>query len=177
MEPQIGDFGLVSIEGGVGKLIRLGQFLNGDGFYNYEHVFIYVGDGKIIEAMPGGALLSDLSEYDGRPIMWSTDLVTVPEWKRTDLANDAMKLQGTPYSFLDYFAIALYRLHIKHPGIAKRVESSKHLICSQLVAQLYDDNEIPLTKYPPYLVTPGKLTNYLLQLRSHKKLADQVRGS
>jgi hypothetical protein len=177
MAPVAGDFGLVSIEGGVGFLIRLGQFLNGDGFHNYEHAFIYVGDGKIVEAMPGGALVSDLSEYDGRTILWSTGLIPLTAVQRNNIVSRALYQKGIPYSFLDYLAIALYRLHIKHPGVAKRVEDSDHLICSQLVAEDYDAEGATLTDLPPYLVTPGRLTKYLLKLKSHKKLADQVRGN
>jgi len=177
MAPIAGDFGLVSIEGGVGFLIRLGQFLNGDGFYNYEHAFIYVGNGKIVEAMPGGALLSDLSEYDGRAIMWSTDLIHLTAIQRNNIVSRAIYQKGIPYSFLDYLAIALYRLHIKHPGISKRVEDSDHLICSQLVATDYDAEGVSLTDLPPYLVTPGKLTKYLHERRGYSKLAKQVRGN
>jgi hypothetical protein len=177
MAPQIGDFGLVSIEGGVGKLIRLGQFLNGDGFYNYEHAFIYIGNGQIVEAEPGGARISQLDEYDGRSIMWSTDLVPLTNFQRNIVVETAVSQVGTPYSFLDYIAIALYRVGIRHPGISKYVLNSKHLICSQLVAQDYLAAGIVLTDYPPHLVTPGRLTKYLLQLKGYKKLASQVQTS
>jgi len=177
MTPLAGDFGLVSIEGGVGKLIRFGQWLNGDGFSDYEHAFIYVGNGQIIEAEPGGAVLSDLSEYDGRPILWSTDLVVLTEAQRKIIIAMALEQQGTPYSFLDYLAIAMYRLGIRHPGIATYVKNSKHLICSQLVAEDFMAAGVSLTDHPTYLVTPGRLTKYLLRLKSHRKLADQVRGS
>lgn len=163
--PQPGDFGLVSISGQVGFLIRLGQWLNGDGFANYEHAFVYIGNGQIVEAEPGGACISQLSEYDGRSIQWSTGLVPVQDWQRTDLCGDATKFVGTPYSFLDYMLIALYRFHMKLPGVTKRVEESKHMICSQLVATLYDENEIKLTDDPPYLITPGKLRKYLESLK------------
>lgn len=169
-----GDFGLVSIKGGVGFLIRIGQFLNGDGFRNYEHAFIYVGDGKIVEAEPGGARISDLAEYDGRAILWSTGLIPLTDEQRNLIVQSALAQEGTPYSFLDYLAIGLYRLGIKHPGVAKRVEDSKHLICSQLVALDYEHAGVKLTDYPPYLVTPGKLTNYLLRLKGYAKLAKQV---
>lgn len=177
MTPQAGDFGLVSIKGGVGFLIRVGQWLNGDGFFDYEHAFIYLGDGKIMEAEPGGAVISDLSEYDGRAIMWSSGLVVIPEWQRTDIVKDALKFEGVPYSFLDYLAIALYRVGIRHPGVAKRVKDSKHYICSQLVAEVFDGNNISLTDFPPYLVTPGKLLKYLLKLQGYGKLAKQVQHS
>src|SRR5690349_23808429 len=119
-EPQPGDFGLVSIEGGVGMLIRIGQWLNGDGFRNYEHAFVYLGDGKLIEAQPGGAQIDDLAKYAGREIAWSTGLVELSEAQRTGIVADAMKLVGTPYSFLDYLAIFLYRIHIRHPFVADR---------------------------------------------------------
>lgn len=174
MGPQSGDFGLVSIKGGVGFLIRVGQFLNGDGFRDYEHAFVYVGDGKIVEAEPGGALISDLAEYDGRPIIWSTGLILLTDEQRSLIVQSALAQEGTPYSFLDYLAIGLYRLGIKHPGVAKRVESSKHLICSQLVALDYEHAGVPVTDFPPYLVTPGKLANYLLRLKGYAKLAKQV---
>ena len=175
--PKPGDFGLVSIKGGVGFLIRVGQFLIGDGFRDYEHAFIYVGDGKIVEAEPGGALISDLAEYDGRSIIWSTDLIPLTDEQRALIVQSALAQEGTPYSFLDYLAIALYRLGIKHPGVAKRVESSKHLICSQLVALDYEHAGIPVTDLPPYLVTPGKLLNHLLRLKGYAKLAKQVQHS
>jgi hypothetical protein len=175
--PQPGDFGLVSIKGGVGFLIRVGQFFNGDGFRDYEHAFVYVGDGKIVEAEPGGALISDLAEYDGRPIIWSTGYVPLTDEQRNLIVQSALAQEGTPYSFLDYLAIALYRLGIKHPGVAKRVESSNHLICSQLVALDYENAGVKLTEYPPYLVTPGKLYKYLNTLRGYNKLAKQVQIS
>jgi hypothetical protein len=177
MAPIAGDFGLVSIKGGVGRLIRLGQWLNGDGFFDYEHAFIYVGNGKIVEAMPGGALLSDLSEYDGRGILWSTDYVPLTDQQRNNIVGQALQQVGTPYSFLDYLAIALYRLGIKHPGIKNRVEKSKHLICSQLVAKDFFDAGVPLADVPPYLVTPGKLTEHLYKLKKYARLAKQVQIS
>lgn len=160
-----GDFGLVSIKGNVGFLIRLGQFLNGDGFRDFEHAFIYIGDGKIVEAEPGGARIADLSEYDGREILWSSGLIELTDAQRQVIVEAAKNDVGTPYSYLDYLAIALYRLHIKHPGVAKRVEESKHLICSQLVAKEYALAGSHLTGKPAYLTTPGGLDRYLVSLK------------
>lgn len=175
--PQPGDFGLVSIKGGVGLLIRFGQWLNGDGFADYEHAFIYIGDGKIIEAEPGGACESDLSEYDGRRIIWSTDTIPLTEAQRAVIVQAAKDDLGTPYSFLDYLAIACYRLGLRHPGVAKRVISSKHLICSQLVSKDFALAGVELTEIPPYLVTPGKLDIYLSKLLGYKVLAQKIKGT
>lgn len=169
-----GDFGLVSIEGEVGVLIRLGQWLNGDGFRKYEHAFLYIGNGEVVEAQPGGAVISPLSKYDGRSILWSSDLIPLTADQRQTIVEAAKNDVGTPYSFLDYLAIALYRIHIKYPWVAKRVEDSKHLICSYLVAKDYKIAGWDLTSKPPYLVTPGRLSDYLDNVRWSKVLRNKL---
>lgn len=162
---QPGDFGLVEVIGNVGTLIRIGQWLNGDGFSNYEHAFVYVGNGQIIEAQPGGAILTDLSKYDGRPIEWSSGLINLTTAQRVAIVQLAESQIGTPYSFLDYFAIAAKRFHLPLPWITKRVLDSKHLICSQLVATDYDSVGVSLGTRAPYLDSPGYLKQYLDSLK------------
>lgn len=128
MAPQPGDIGLVCIAGGVGWLIRIAQWANGDGFRDYEHAFVYVGGGQIVEAEPGGARLADLAEYDGRPVAW----IPCPDRHRPLVAAAARGLEGTPYSVLDYVALAAHRLHIPVPGLKAYIQSTHHAICSQL---------------------------------------------
>lgn len=156
--PAPGDFGLVSIPGGVGWLIRVGQWLNGNGFKNYEHAFIVLDQYSILEAMPGGAKVSAISKYDRSNVRYST--VSLTDDQRTSIVAQARKLQGVPYSFLDYFAIAAKRFNLKLPWLDARVKSSKHMICSQIVAKLYDDNGSQLTDKPAYLVDPAMLIPY-----------------
>jgi hypothetical protein len=71
-EPQPGDIGLTSITGPVGRLIQIGQWLNGDGLGPYEHAFIVLPDDQLIEAEPGGAHVAPLSEYDDREVLSTT---------------------------------------------------------------------------------------------------------
>lgn len=125
-EPSLGDIGCTTIKGDVGWLIRVGQWLNGDGFANIEHCFVYVGGGEIVEAEPGGAHLAPLAEYDAREIVW----VRCPEAHRQAVAAAARNLIGTPYSALDYVAIAAHRLHI--PGLKRVALSTASMICSTL---------------------------------------------
>jgi hypothetical protein len=153
--PQPGDIGLVAIKGGVGSLIRVGQWLNGDGYRNYEHAFVYVGDGDLVEAEPDGARLAPLSEYDAAGVLWLPCL----EQYRTAVADAARSLIGTPYSALDYFALAAHRLRIPVPGLCEYISSTGHMICSQLADEaarrggwhLFADG-----RWPGY-VTPGAL--------------------
>jgi hypothetical protein len=159
--PQPGDLGLVKMPGVVGRLIRTGQWLNGEGYADYEHAFTVVGevDGyegpMIIEAMPGGALLSPLSRYDGFDPVY----LRCPDEFRVEVAAAAFTLRGVKYSALDYFALAAHRFHIPAPGLRRYIASTGHLICSQMADRaadlggwhLFDDN-----RWPGY-VTPMSL--------------------
>lgn len=164
--PQSGDIGLTQIFGHVGRGIRFAQWFNGDGFADYEHAFVYVGtrvrdsdipgDGpKIIEAMPGGALLSPLAKYAPERVLW---LRCPPEYGNA-VAAAALGFQGVPYSFADYLAIALHHFRVPTPHLKAYIQSSRHMICSQLADRaaeiggwrIFDDG-----RWPGY-VTPGDL--------------------
>lgn len=135
--PHPGDIGLVPMSGRVGRSIRFGQWLAGDGWTDYQHAFVCAGwlgvaDGKpdmrIIEAMPGGALNSSLTRYDADEITW---LRCPPEY-RASVAAVAARLVGVPYSFTDYGALALHRFRIPAPHLRRFIDSRKSMICSQL---------------------------------------------
>jgi len=171
-EPQPGDFFVVQVKGIIGFLIRLGQWLAGCGWSKYQHAGIYVGNGKVVEAEPGGARIADLSEYDGRPIAWSTGLIPLTDWQRNLLVMyaEAEALLKTPYSALDYFAIALHRFRIPVPGLRGYIKSSRHMICSQLVDWLYNEVHVKLfvdDRWDGY-VTPADLGNLIESLRARR---------
>lgn len=156
--PQPGDIGLTSITGPVGKLIKVGQWLNGDGFGPYQHAFIVLPGDRLIEAEPGGATVSPLSEYDDRPVVYLSPQGLTPA-QRKAICDCALKYQGVPYSFADYAALAAHRFHLPVPGLRSYVESSKHQICSELVDRAYLDAGIHLFhdgRWPGY-VTPMAL--------------------
>ncbi|MEU1372007.1 hypothetical protein ABZ454_38860 [Streptomyces sp. NPDC005803] len=78
--PQPGDIGLTIITGRVGRLVQLGQWLNGEGRRRpgwdlddevpYQHAFVVLPSGLLIEAMPGGAQVRPLSAYDDRDVLY-----------------------------------------------------------------------------------------------------------
>jgi hypothetical protein len=131
--------------GDSGKLIRLGQYLNGDGFGDYEHAFVFLGNDLIVEAEPKGAKMNAL-HYDN--VMWSAGKFDLSVKQRMDICNAARGYIGTPYSAMDYFALAAKRLHLGPliPGLRRYVETSKHMICSQLVDKCYQDAGFQLFK-------------------------------
>lgn len=164
--PEIGDFAVVKMRGSIGKLIKLGQWLNG-GFSEYQHAFVYVGDGLIVEADPGGARIVALSRYDRHDMLWSTGRFEMTGVQRTTIykmAEGFAKPPAVPYSFLDYLAIAAHTLHL--PGgswLRRYVATSRHMICSQLVDACYDFAGVHLfqdDRWPGY-VTPADLAHLI----------------
>lgn len=163
--PQAGMIGLTRISGDVGRGIEFGQWLNGEGFHAWEHAFLLLPYGNILEAEPGGAVIRPL-HYDD--VYWCTGIDKLPHPSVTSalVQGVAEHLKGVPYSFLDYAALAAHRLHIPGPYLRDFIATQQHMICSQLVdfayellgVQIFDDG-----RWPGY-VTPASLYNRDLEL-------------
>lgn len=156
-KPQPGDFGLSVIGGFGGWWVNLGQSLTGDSS-RYTHAFVVLPGGKVIEAMPGGARIADLSDYlDGQDVIFSRMRLT--DFERENIVAHAESFEGVPYSFLDYLSLALVHFNIRPKWLRKYIKDSGHMICSQLVDEaylragvhLFDDGRDPGD------VTPGDL--------------------
>ena len=157
MNPQPADFACVSMGGEAGKLVALGERLNGDAFTQYQHAFVYMGDRRIVEAEPGGARERPLQGYGS--IVWSTGKIPLTAAQRGLIVAAAAGYVGTPYSYTDYMALAMHRLHIPFPWLKRYISSTHHMICSQLVDQCYADAGVHLFtdgRWPGY-VTPASL--------------------
>jgi hypothetical protein len=190
LKVEIADYACVPAFGDIGKMIEIGQWANGDGFAPYEHVLGYAGyflrtpepgprigqpmpitgsgpGHYVIEAMPRGARLRKLEmrpeDYPGA--LWSTGKLGLTEQQRTAIFNAAWTLLGTPYSGLDYQALAAHRLKL-HPLdylLKARVASSGHLICSQYWDLAYSRGGYHLftdNRWPGY-VTPLSMAHRL----------------
>lgn len=129
---------------------------------SYDHAFIYIGNGQIIEAQPKGARISELAEYDGDGLLWSTDTLT--DDQRAQIVISAKHLLNTSYGFLDIVYLGLASLGIRFNWLLKRVENEQRLICSQLVAlsgRLAGVDAWLCGKENACLVTPADLANRL----------------
>jgi cell wall-associated NlpC family hydrolase len=167
--PLPGDFACVPIAGGVGRLIRYAQWLDGTGRGDYQHAFIYMGNSQIIEAAPGGARRRDLgiAPRDVRGALWSSGIISLTDKQRDMVCLWAEGYLGTPYSFLDYWALTARRLGFPEEGALQQyIATSRHMICSQYVAQCYYQSGTKLfpgrwTGYD----TPMDLANVLIKKR------------
>jgi uncharacterized protein YycO len=136
-QPLPGDFFVTSISGQVGFLISLGEWANGSRFGHWDHAGVYLGDGQIVEAEPGGARLAGLDEYAGRPVAWSTGYVELTEAQRAVIVGAARSFIGVPYSAADYFALALWHFRLRIPWAKHVMASRASMICSQLTDAAY----------------------------------------
>lgn len=142
-----GTIGLTAIAGEVGELIHLGQYLaetpirdwlKENDLPRWEHAFVYLGDGQLIEAEPGGARIMPITEYG--TVYWCMSIAgRFSAEQLAGVADRAHTFEGTKYSFLDYFALAGRRLHLYplYPLLRLRIESTRHVICSQLADAAY----------------------------------------
>lgn len=159
--PLPGDFALTRIEGLTGRFVAAGQALVGDAA-PVQHAFVYVGDGMVVQAMPSGAELIPIEEASPA-IQWSTGRFGLTEDQRDAMVVVAVALVGIPYSFLDYASIGLAHYRIRPAWVRDFVADTGHMICSQLVDEVYlragvhlfDDGRLPGD------VTPGDLWKLL----------------
>lgn len=159
--PIPGDIFLEKLSGAA-FLIRAGQWLNGDGFSDYEHCGIILEDGMLIEGLPGGAAISPLSDKDPAKLLFVSPPILTAE-QRKAICDVARSFEGTPYSFLDYAAIGAHRLHIPFPGLQHYIQSTGHMICSQICDVSYQMAGVQLFRDNRWdgLVTPGSIDRLL----------------
>jgi uncharacterized protein YycO len=157
--PSIGQFGVTRIHGLTGRLIEFGQKVIGSGS-RFTHAFVVVADGWVVQAEPGGARLVPLtSAVGGRETLYSD--LDLTDDQRKAVALKALRLAHTPYSYLDYLAIAARRL-FGASFLECYVEDSGHMICSQLVDEAFREAGIEL--FPGRVsgdVTPGDLARLI----------------
>jgi hypothetical protein len=167
--PRPGDLGITVITGW-GVAIRAAQWLNGDGFADFEHAYTVTevdpdGTVWILEAMPGGAQhVRNWHPAD------RTVYLRCPDEYRTAVAAAARSFEGVPYSVADYFSLAAHRLHIPAPHLRAYIRSSGHMICSQLVDRAATDGGWHLFEDGRWEgdVTPGDLYGLYKAQRAHR---------
>jgi hypothetical protein len=105
----------------------------------------------IAEAEGGGAKLAQF-HYRDRPFLFSTGIVEAPPDAKIKAASAALRYTqpgpwgktGVPYGYLDYGALTLHSLQTAHlappvPGLQHFIQTSNHMICSQLVDRSCND--------------------------------------
>jgi hypothetical protein len=174
-EPKLGDFFVARTNGKPAEVIRWGTNSS------VNHAGVYVGNGKVVEAEPGGANYGNLSSYSNA--LWSTDNLPadlVPtDSQRAAIVQNAIKCIGIPYGDADIVAIAAAQKMTgfidptipieKQPfpikQILQKIRDSHTLICSQLVDLCYNQAGVHLFTDGRFegLVSPEDLRALLIK--------------
>ena len=159
-----GDIYLTQIRGLGGFFIRLGQLVAGDAS-RYTHAGVVLDDGTAIEADPRGARYFPLDEVERRRIQYRIPLAftawDLTDEKRAEIVAAGRRYHGVPYNFLDYLSIGLATFNLRPKWLAHFVNNTGHMICSQLVDQVYQDAGVHIFNDGrlPGDVTPGDLAH------------------
>ena len=154
--PRPGDFGVVKTNGIVGRLIRVGTASR------WNHAFIYVGDGVIVEANPTGVAISPVTKYP--KIAWNQH-DTISDEIRAEIVEAAFKEVGKPYAFSDIAALffRIVGLRFIRPNVFwKKLAKKESWFCSELVSYCYRTVDFVLINKKDDLVTPGDLAERLV---------------
>ena len=138
-----GDVGFYAIAGRVGGAVSLGQALLRDEC-RFTHAYPVVTDREFparlgaVEAMPSGARYVNHTDLSAR-VGPGYGYIRLPldDRQRAAVSEIALGLIGTPYSFMDYVALALWEYRWTRPiggnTLRRYVGTSERMICSQLV--------------------------------------------
>lgn len=125
--PAAGLYGVVKTSGLIPWIIRRATHSQ------FDHAFVVIEDGAIVEAEPGGVRLGHLSEYYGcRIAINSGEEMTVQQ--RIVVATTARAMVGKPYNDLAIVDDGLESLGWRWRWLVKRASGDGEVVCSQLVA-------------------------------------------
>jgi uncharacterized protein YycO len=155
-EPREGDFGVIKSRGVFARLIQVGTVSR------WNHAFIYIGNGKIVEANPKGVEVSDASKY---PLIAWNRHEELTDLDRKLIVQHAVEQVGKPYNFLIIFNLVLRILGLRalaNTHFLYKLAQKEGYICSELVAEAYAMARCPVTTKAPDLCTPGDLAERLV---------------
>lgn len=160
---QIGDFAAVATHNPATAPIEFGEWLYEHGtLWNrpdptYQHAIAAylgnipsLGEDCIMEAEARGAVIVPY-HYKEEDVLWSTENphLDLTDGQRAQTHLIAHELEGLPYGWFSYPAMAIHRLHIPFPFLKWYMQSHRSAICSALADlfrqqyhppfQLFDD--------------------------------------
>ena len=155
--PRPGMYGVTRTKSRSGILIRIGTLSE------WDHAFIYVGDGLIVEAAWGGVRVALLSKYPRIAFNRHEDLTAA---EVASIIAFAKSREGERYGFLEILVIVLRKLGLRAftDRASTWLDKRKGLICSQLVSLAYKSADMALTNKLDNLVTPADLAERMLFL-------------
>lgn len=99
-----------------------------------DHVFISIGDGRIVEAEPGGVRIGDVSEYAGCRIEYNTG-EPMTDMQYAAVVEFAESKRGEPYAWTADAVDGMRALGLRWRILARFERARRSVMCSELAAQ------------------------------------------
>lgn len=126
--PPAGVYGCVKTSGFVPLMIRVVTRSWAD------HCFVSIGDGRIVEAEPGGVRIGDVSEYAGCRVEYNAD-EAMTDTQRAAVAEFAESKRGEAYAWTADAVDGLRSLGLRWRFLARFERARRSVMCSELAAQ------------------------------------------
>lgn len=124
----------------------------------YNHAFLVIGEGRLIEATPHDVCTAEISEYAGMPMAANVAEPMSPT-QCAAAVQAAIRMMGEEYNWPDLAVIGLGDIGLHWKILLRLTGAHKALICSQLVALAGQAAGLDwgCGKESPGLVTPADL--------------------
>lgn len=147
MDVQSGDIIIVHSQTIVGRIIR--WITNSWA----SHIAVYIGNGLVFEARPGGAKAVSLANYNGQ---YRAFRLNVDSDKISKFVERLELKQNQGYDYGQIFSIALEDLF----QIKIKAQNKRLTICSEIVYEAAQEAGIPVPPVSQAYITPGDFLNW-----------------
>jgi hypothetical protein len=160
--PQPADIGLAHIRGFTGKIVELGQIFAGDAGPR-EHAFLVTSvGGETVEAVPWRTRFNHVNNYPYDTLYVRMPISDSEAYEVALQARTLVQDEKVRYSFLQYPAIGLHRLHMDNRLLRWYIANTHQMICSQLVDEAFKRSAVSLGKPELNLFRDDRAEGYVI---------------
>lgn len=152
MSLQVGDIIVVKSNTVIGRIIR--KITNSWA----SHVAVYIGNGYIFEARPGGARAVHISTYEGSKWNYRVFRILVPRTQREKFVNCLIQKRNRGYDYGQILSIACQRLF----GWNLKAQNKQLSICSEIIYEAAQEAGISVPPISRSYIVPGDFLKWRL---------------
>lgn len=152
MDLQPGDIVVVKSNTLIGRTIR--KVTNAWA----SHVAVYIGNGYVFEARPGGARAVHISHYEGDKWEYRVFRMLVSTARKEMFINALIQKKDRGYDYGQIISIALHRLF----GMDIKAQNKRLSICSEIIYEAAKEAGIPVPEIKQAYIVPNDFLHWRL---------------
>lgn len=121
-----------------------------------SHVAVYIGDGYVFEARPGGARTVPLTNYEGKKWDYKIYRLEAPKRLIEKFINALIQKTGRGYDYGQIASIAVERLC----GLKIKAQNKQLAICSEIIYESAKEVGIQVPEITQAYITPGDFESW-----------------